>query len=87
MHCDTDESAGGPRARHPHIRAALPLLDDNPPDLETLYRVAAALRVNPDSTHWSRPGIRDDIDRLRRDMGDTIADLWAAPPEEVRYVC
>lgn len=80
--------AGPPRVRQPHIRAALPLLDeDTRVDLETLQRVAAALRAEPSGRHHARPAVPDDIARLRRDMGDTIAQLWAAPLEEVRYAC
>lgn len=86
MHCATD-TAGPPKLRHPHIRAALPpLADDTPVDLATLRRVAAALR-EPSGRHRARPSIPADIARLRRDMGETIARLWAAPLEEVRYAC
>lgn len=85
MHCDT---AGPPRVRQPHIRAALPVLDESTQvDLGTLRRVAAALRAEPVGKHHPRQAIPADITRLRRDMGDTIAALWAAPLEEVRYAC
>lgn len=84
MHSDTD-SAGPPRIRHPHIRAALPILtDDTGVDLAILERVAAALRVDTDE---GRLDVRSDIpaaiERLRRDMGDTIADMWATSTEAV----
>ncbi|MFD4405634.1 hypothetical protein ACFWPH_23035 [Nocardia sp. NPDC058499] len=71
--------------RRQHLRAALPLLDrDTPVDLTTLQRVAAALRAESGARHRAHPGSSADIARLRRDMGNTIADLWAALPEEVR---
>jgi len=61
--------------------------DDTSVDLETLHRVVAALRAEPGGRHRARPATPADIVRLRRDMGATIADLWAALPEAVRYVC
>lgn len=74
--------------RQPHLWATLPLLEgETTVDLATLQRVAAALRAEPAGRHRARPGTSADIARLRRDMGNTIADLWAAPPDEVYGAC
>lgn len=74
--------------RGPHIRAALPPLEDEiSTDIGTLQRVATALRAEPGGRHRARPTIPADIVRLRRDMGKTIADMWARPCEAVRYAC
>ncbi|MGH8883231.1 MAG: hypothetical protein ACRD0P_38800 [Stackebrandtia sp.] len=74
--------------RQPDRRATLPLLEGKTTvDLATLERVAAALRAQPGGRRRARPGTSADIERLRRDMGDTVADLWAAPPDEARGAC
>lgn len=88
MQRDSDESTTRPLPiRHPSVRAALPVLyGDTRTDLTTLHRLAVALR-EPDGGRRARPGIPADIARLRRDMGDAIATMWATPAEVVRYAC
>lgn len=74
--------------RGPHIRAALPPIDGEiAADIGMLRRFAAALRADPGGHHRARPAVPADIARLRRDMGETIAALWAAPCEVVRRAC
>lgn len=87
MQRESDETTRPLPVRHPSVRAALPVLyGDADTDLTTLRRVAAALR-EPGGRHRARPGVPADIVRLRRDMGDTIAAMWARPTEVVRYAC
>jgi hypothetical protein len=74
--------------RQPPLLATFPLLKgETTVDLATLQRVAAALRAAPAGQHRARPGTSADIARLRREMGNTIAGLWAAPPDEVSGAC